>query len=39
MICPKCLKELEMDLEGGWCEHCQEYFPNDVLDIWLEEQK
>jgi transposase len=30
--CPRCGHELELDPDGGWCSHCQEYWDNVDLD-------
>lgn len=32
MSCPKCGAPLDMDPEGGWCDKCQEYWPEDILE-------
>jgi len=39
MICPNCATELEMDPDGGYCPECDEYFPMDVLEEFLEENE
>jgi len=40
-ICPKCSSELEdySDLEGGWCPKCEEWFPEDIIREWMEENE
>lgn len=32
--CPKCGRVLEdySQLEGGWCPHCNEWFPVDIVE-------
>ena len=41
MICPKCgepIKDWD-NLDGGWCEHCEEWWPPDIVKEWLEENE
>lgn len=41
MSCPRCATELEdySPLEGGWCPLCEEWWPEDVLRDYLEENE
>lgn len=34
MICPKCGTPFQQydNLEGAWCEHCEEWFPPDICE-------
>ena len=37
MICPNCSEPLEAHPDGLWCPRCEEFFPEDFVDDWLEE--
>jgi len=41
MSCPECLVELEgySVTEGGWCPKCEEWYPSDVVEEWLQENE
>ena len=41
MSCPRCGKELKSysTLEGGWCEDCEEWWPSDIVEEWLDENE
>jgi uncharacterized protein YbaR (Trm112 family) len=40
MSCPKCGAPLEYyDAEGGYCEECDQWFPEDQIQEWLEENE
>lgn len=39
MSCPKCGTPLEMEVGGdGWCPHCMEWWPSDILEDFEEEE-
>lgn len=41
MSCPKCVTPLESytTQEGGWCPKCEEWWPEDRVEEWLEENE
>jgi len=39
MSCPKCGTPLEIEPGGdGWCPHCMEWWPSDILEDFEEEE-
>ena len=39
--CPKCGGCLESysQCEGGWCPSCEEWWPADIVEDWMEESE
>jgi ssDNA-binding Zn-finger/Zn-ribbon topoisomerase 1 len=39
--CPKCGSPLENynSHEGGWCPKCEEWWPPDIVEDWMEENE
>jgi len=41
MICPRCLTALEnySNEEGGWCPKCEDWFPSDIIEEFINENE
>ena len=39
--CPKCGGHLESysRCEGGWCPKCEEWWPADIVEEWMEDNE